>query len=144
VAQEISRAYNPEKKELTVTYPEGSVCYVSKKSDDLVKIPEKIEHEGTHWKQVSTGPSNPDGSRPATFKKVFPGANFDCDPKKGGCGEGSAGYRGQGKYECLNPECAITRQEEARTDRCRCGHTYKAWAWFDPSGCSQCNRSFVD
>ena len=42
-------------------------------------------------------------------------------------------------------ECGHKEVREPRYSVCpRCGALYVSYAWFDPSGCPQCGRSFVD
>lgn len=42
------------------------------------------------------------------------------------------------------PDCGHVMKVEPVKRRCRCGHVYKEYTWFDPSGCSKCHRSFID
>lgn len=41
--------------------------------------------------------------------------------------------------------CGLTKLLEPKKDKCcSCGAPYLAFTWFDPSGCRNCHKSFVD
>lgn len=42
-------------------------------------------------------------------------------------------------------DCGTEYKQEPHKDTCyRCRREYKKYAWWVPSGCPHCNRSFVD
>ncbi len=46
-------------------------------------------------------------------------------------------------YVC--PDCGDVEALSMKYNTCpRCGALVAYYTWFDPSGCSQCGRSFVD
>lgn len=50
-------------------------------------------------------------------------------------------YKEKG-YQC--PICEYIVKVLPIRRRCRCGHEYDEYTWFDPSGCPSCKRSFVE
>jgi hypothetical protein len=48
-------------------------------------------------------------------------------------------------FRCRNAACGAEEPVTPRLRRCiRCGHPYTEYTWFQPSGCPNCGKTFVD
>ena len=64
---------------------------------------------------------------------------FQCDK----CEKFKLNYDYKNKtFICSN--CGYTKVIKPEKSTCSCGKVYEKYTWFDPSGCSKCNQSFVD
>lgn len=61
------------------------------------------------------------------------------------CGKETAQYNNVKKwFECNNEDCRHIEHTKFTIETCSCGYQFVRHTFFDPSGCKQCKKSFVN